>query len=242
MHLLSFDIEISDVFDLKPGEDLSMYAPLHVAVAATAVHGGEERLWYSPGEDGQPQVNMTRQTARELLRYLKRQQARGYVVCAWNGLGFDFRWLANAAEDAKLGAEVALKSYDPMFQFYNQRGFPVSLAAVAQAMGIAQKKSMHAADAPKHWRSGNHQTVMDYVLGDCQITNQVVRAIRERNEIRWITRDGKVKRESVLKLKTVESTLKEPEPDQSWMDTPIPRAKFTDWLSGNRQTVFPNAA
>jgi hypothetical protein len=29
------------------------------------------------------------------------------------------------------------------------------------------KKLMDGADAPKQWRAGNHQEVMDYCLGDC---------------------------------------------------------------------------
>lgn len=230
MQVMSVDIEISNVFELKPGEDLDKYAPLHVAVAATAVHGGEERLWYSADDDENPRTKMSKGTAQDLLRYLVRQQQDGYVVCAWNGLGFDFRWLGHAAEDMKLAAKVALKSYDPMFQFFNQTGFPVSLAAVGEAMGIKQRKSMHAADAPKQWCSGNHRVVMDYVLGDCQITNETMRVIAERAEICWTTRNGVLRTEPVPKLKTVETVLSEPEPDQSWMDSPLRRAKFAHWL------------
>ena len=39
MKLLSFDIEISDVFELGPYEDMETYAPFHISVAATAIHG-----------------------------------------------------------------------------------------------------------------------------------------------------------------------------------------------------------
>lgn len=35
---------------------------------------------------------------------------------------------------------------------------------------------MDGADAPKEWRAGNYQKVMDYVLGDCQMTNLIVLA------------------------------------------------------------------
>ena len=40
MKLLSFDIEISDIFELKKNEDIEKYAPFHISVAATAVHDG----------------------------------------------------------------------------------------------------------------------------------------------------------------------------------------------------------
>ncbi len=129
-----------------------------------------------------------------------------------------------------LAAEVALKSYDPMFQFFNQRGFPVSLAKVAEAMGIRQTKLMTGADAPKQWRAGNYQSVMDYVLGDSQITNKIIAAIIGQGRISWITQRQEVRSESISQLKTVEEVLREPEPDQSWMNEPLLRKKFIEWF------------
>ena len=95
--LLSFDIELSDVFDLKPGEDLEKYAPFNISVASTAIDGGEERLWFSTGPDGQPSANMAPETACRLLEYLQEKQRHGYMVCAWNGLSFDLRWIGHVA-------------------------------------------------------------------------------------------------------------------------------------------------
>jgi hypothetical protein len=230
MQLLSFDVEISDVFELEEDEDLEKYAPFNISVASTVIHGGEERLWYSKEEDGRPLVNMTRSKARELLRYLLKMQEDGYMVCAWNGLGFDLRWIGHVAEDPKLAAKVAMSLYDPMFQFFNQRGFPVGLAAVGKAMNISQQKPMSAADAPRHWQEGNHKAVMDYVLGDSRMTNQIVAAIIQCQRVLWVTRNGTVSKEPMTALKTVRQVLQDPEPDQSWMSAPIPRAKFTHWL------------
>jgi hypothetical protein len=230
MTLLSFDIEISDVFELGANEDLEKYAPLHISVAATAVHNGEERLWYSTGDDGQPALNLTAQRAHELLEYLNDMQQGGARVCAWNGLGFDLKWIGHQANDIELAARIALNSYDPMFQFFNQAGFPVGLAKVAQAMGIKQTKLMEGADAPAQWRAGNHQQVMDYCLGDCQMTNQIVLAIDHARKVQWVTARGKVSAKPMLRLKPVAEVLRDPEPDQSWMDTPMPRLKFYDWV------------
>ena len=47
MKLLSYDIELSDVFELGEHEDMEKYAPFHISVAATAIHEGDEQLWYS---------------------------------------------------------------------------------------------------------------------------------------------------------------------------------------------------
>ena len=48
--------------------------------------------------------------------------------------------------------------------------------------------------------------------------------------MRWVTRKGTVSREPMPELKPVEAVLRDPEPDQSWMDTPLKRSKFVDWL------------
>jgi hypothetical protein len=234
MRLLSFDIEISDLFDLKPGEDMEAYAPFHISVAATAVHTGEERWWYSKNVDGTPALNLTPQGACELLEYLAQQQEDGTMLCAWNGLGFDLKWIGHHARNMDLAAQVALRSYDPMFQFFNQKGFPVGLAAVAAGMGIGQQKLMNGADAPREWRAGNHERVMEYVLGDCRMTNLIVRAIQEAGEVRWLNSKGLISAEPMPCLKTVEDVLRDPAPDQSWMDRPLPRSKFHDWVDARR--------
>ena len=94
--------------------------------------------------------------ARDVLIFLRAQQRAGSRVFAWNGLSFDLRWLGVAADDVPLAAEVALDLYDPMFQFFVQRGFLVALAKVADGLGIAETKLMDGADAPVEWARGNH--------------------------------------------------------------------------------------
>jgi len=230
MKLLSFDIEISDIFDLDQYEDINKYSPFHVCIASTVVHKGEEKTWYSTDNNDKPLVNMTKMKSNDLLIYLSDMQKKGYMVCAWNGLGFDLRWIGYCARNMTLAAEVAIKSYDPMFQFFNQRGFPVGLDKVAKAMGIKQSKIMQGADAPKQWREGNYQAVMKYVLGDSQMTNKIVDTIIKNKKISWVTQKNEIKSEPVPKLKTVEEILNEPEPDQSWMRNPLPRSKFAEWF------------
>ncbi len=230
MKLLSFDIEISDVFELRKYEDMDKYAPFHISVAATAIHKGEERVWYSEGQDGHPALNLSQQRAHELLEYLDEMQQMGFMVCAWNGLSFDLKWIGHQANDMAFAGRIALKSYDPMFQFFNQAGFPVSLANVAEAMSITQRKLMGGADAPKEWRAGNHQKVMDYCLGDCQMTNLIILAIQKARETRWVTSRGSISSKPMRRFKTVEEVTQDPEPDQSWMDTPMPKMKFYEWV------------
>lgn len=230
MNVLSFDIEISDLFELGKYEDMEKYAPFHISVAATAIHNGEERVWYSKDEEGHPALNLTQQRAHELLEYLDDMQQKNHMVCAWNGLGFDLKWIGHQAGDMGLAARIALKSYDPMFQFFNQAGFPVGLAKVAQAMGIPQEKLMDGADAPRQWRQGNCQKVMDYCLGDCQMTNRIVLAIQKTGKVKWVTAKGDVRSKPMPRLKSVEEVIRDPGPDQSWMATPMPRSQFYTWV------------
>jgi len=56
MKLLSFDIEISDVFELGRHEDMEKNAPFYISFAATAVYAAVERIWYSGDDAGQPLV------------------------------------------------------------------------------------------------------------------------------------------------------------------------------------------
>ena len=227
--ILSFDIEISDVFDLQPHEDFEKYAPFHISVAATAIVGGEEKHWYSEGEDGIPQLNLSREHAQELLEYLAQKQKEGVMVCAWNGLKFDFQWLGHQAENVSLAAQVALDSYDPMFQFFNIAGFPVGLVKVAKAMNVGQEKTMDGSEAPTKWRAGEYEQVKKYVLGDCQITNQVVLAIQQARQVEWVNSRGERKAKPMPILKPVRQVIADPGPDQSWMNTPIQKTKFYDW-------------
>jgi hypothetical protein len=235
MKLLSFDIEIADIFELKPHEDIEKYAPFHISVAATAIYQGDEKIWHSADSQNKPLLQMTQTTANDLLAYLKAKQDEGCCVCAWNGLKFDLQWIGYNAKNMQLASEIALHLYDPMFQFFNQRGFPVGLASVAKAMGIKQSKLMNSEDAPKQWQAGNYQKVMDYVLGDCQMTNLIANEIIKRKEIAWVTQKNEIKTERISRLKTVAEILKEPEPDQSWMKTKLLRKSFYQWFPGMRK-------
>jgi hypothetical protein len=231
MRLLSFDIEISNVFELRPGEDINKYAPFDVAVAATQVDGEEPRLWHSAGPDGTPLASMDRPRAGELLEYLERMQREGCAVCAWNGLGFDLQWIARAAGDAAAASRVARAMYDPMFQFFKLKGFPVGLEAVATGFSMAARKSMASEEAPRAWRAGQFDRVFEYVAGDVRMTGEIVQHIVQRGQIAWVTQRGQRKTVLLPKLRTVEDCLGDPMPDQSWMTHPMRQETFASWLT-----------
>ena len=49
---VSFDIEIANVFELGPGEDLDEYGPFDISCAAAADDRGEVVHWTSTAPDG----------------------------------------------------------------------------------------------------------------------------------------------------------------------------------------------
>lgn len=231
MKMMSVDIEIADVFDAPEGTDIDQFAPFHVSVAATAVPNGAKTIWYSRENDGKIADHLSKEDAGNLLRFLRESQEQGYRLFAWNGLSFDMKWIGYAAQDLELARAVALDLYDPMLQFFVQRGFPIGLAKAAQGLKLEQVKSMSGADAPKEWIAGNHGKVMDYVIGDCEITNAVVQSIAKIGSVRWITQKGFLKGQEMREFVQVRDLIGHSLPDQSWMDAPIPMSKFSGWLT-----------
>jgi hypothetical protein len=175
--------------------------------------------------------NLSKSKAAELLGYLDEMQRQGHAIVAWNGLSFDLRWIGHVADDVGTARRIALRMYDPMFQFFKIKGFPVALGKVGEGLGIQMQKLMHGSDAPKQWKAGNHKAVCDYVIGDTRLTAQIVHEIQRQGAIRWITQRGKPTEVPVRQLRTVEDCMNDPMPDQSWMDEPILEEKFTGWLS-----------
>lgn len=228
--VVAFDIEIADEFVLKPGEDLADHGPFRISCAASTTADGGVRHWYMRGADGKPGGELDAATARDLLAFLRAEQERGAVVCAWNGASFDTRWLGHAANDHELAALVALDSYDPMLQFVARRGFPVGLASVAEGLGITETKLMSGADAPAEWARGDRQKVLDYVAGDCRLTREVVNRIVARREVRWRTKKGTFSSETFPRLERVRDVMRMPAPDTSWMSDPKPWSSWFEWL------------
>ena len=89
---------------------------------------------------------------------------------------------------------------------------------------------MDGADAPRQWQSGNYQAVMEYCLGDCQLTNLIIYEILKTKQVRWVTQKGRISSKPMPRLKAVEEVIQDPEPDQSWMDTPISKKRFYKWV------------
>jgi hypothetical protein len=229
---LAFDIETAkDV----PGEDFNWrpQRPLGICCAATLAGGEEEpRLWYGKTADALPAPRMSRDNALELAQYLAKMAADGFTILTWNGLAFDFDILAEESADAGTCAACALGHVDMMFHAFCHLGYPIGLDKAAQGMGVAGKLAgMDGAQAPRMWAEGRCHEVLEYVAQDVRTTLGIAQAAEQRRKLEWITRKGT---RSSMPLAsgwlTVKEALRLPEPDTSWMSTPMSRGGFTAWL------------
>lgn len=230
---LAFDIETAkDV----PGDDFNWrpHRPLGICCAATLVSDSNELiLWHGETQKGLPDKRMSQEDALGLVHYLSDMASKGYRILTWNGLGFDFDILAEESGDAANCKECALDHVDMMFHVFCSLGYPVGMDKAAQGMGLQGKSAgMSGVMAPKLWAKGRFKEVLEYVAQDVRTTLEVAQVCETNGRLDWITRKGT---KSSMPLTggwlTVRGALQLPEPDTSWMTSPIPRRNFTDWLS-----------
>lgn len=230
---LAFDIETAkDV----PGTDFNWrpHRPLGIACAATLPRDAQEpTIWYGNSADGTPARRMSPDEVRDLVNHLAKMVSDGYNLLTWNGLGFDFDVLSEESGALEQCQNLAMNHVDMMFHVFCDRGFPVALDKAAQALRIPGKPAgMSGMLAPQLWAQGRHQDVIDYVAQDVRIALQVAQTCEKRRSFTWITRKGSVSSMDLHRgWLTVTDALRLPEPDTSWMNDPIPRRQFTQWMA-----------
>ena len=229
---IAFDIETAKIID-GPVGDLKSHRPLGITCAATLASSDKEpRTWHGRNADGTPAAQMSSDELSELVRFLVDARDKGATILTWNGLSFDFDILAEESGMVDECKSLARDHVDMMFHVFCQLGYPIGLSKTAEGMGVPGKSSDDAQKlAPNMWADGKHDEILEYVAQDARVTLSVGQACEERSEICWITRKGYP---SCKPLEngwlTVTGALELPEPDTSWMDAPMLRTRFTDWL------------
>lgn len=229
---LAFDIETAKILP-EDDMDLHFHRPLGISCAAVRESGKTDPItFYSTDEDGSPLSQMRVADLSKLIDYLMDRRKAGYTIVTHNGLGFDFDVLAEESGRIEDCRKLALSHIDMMFHIFCEKGFGVGLNAAAKAIGKSKTEGISGSLAPRLWKKGEHQEVLDYVSQDCLLTLDVATRSEQEGSFRWITQKGKT---AFLNLSTgwltVEKAMKLPLPDTSWMDSPWPRSKFTDWLN-----------
>ncbi len=229
---LAFDIETAKEV---PGEDFNWkpYRPLGICCAAGCPCDARQPIvWFGKNPDGTPAHRLSQDESRNVVRELVNLVADGYTLLSWNGLGFDFDVLAEESGCHNECRDLALNHVDMMFHVFCDRGFPVKLEKAAQGLGIPGKPpGMSGLLAPQLWAKGRYQDVLNYVIQDVHIILQVASKCDASRRFEWITRRGSLSSMDLPRgWLTVRDALRLPEPDISWMNSPIPRCEFNQWL------------
>ena len=108
----------------------------------------------------------------------------------------------------------------------------MGLAAATGYLGVAGKlDGMNGTDAVRMWAEGEHDKVLKYVRQDARITAMLARSTEENGALGWISKNGYHQELRIPRgWLSVRDALALPEPDTSWMDSPIPRDSFTGWI------------
>ncbi len=226
---LSWDIEIYHPIPAG-ATDWKTHMPLGVSCAATLASDESDPILWHAADKSKP---MSAADLDAMIEYLAHcVEDRGYTIVTHNGTSFDWWLVALESNSFAECARLALKSIDTMFHFFCIKGYRIGLDAIAKGCRLPGKiEGMNGALAPELWQAGEYQRVLDYVAQDVRATLAVVQAVEAQKGFAWTAKSGRLNSVSIHKWLTVEDALKLPLPDTSWMDTPIDRNEFTQWLS-----------
>lgn len=232
MKFCAFDIEISKVLP-DSSRDWHRHRPFGISCAATLRAGDPEPvLWYDGMHSGGAYFgsSMNREQVGQLVDYLLEVVDDGFVPLTWNGLSFDFSVLAEESGRFDDCVRLALNHVDMMYQFFCIKGFPVSLAAVCEGMGLPGKEGgLTGADAPVLWQKGQYQKVLDYVAGDVDRPLKIAEKVNLLKTLYWVTKRGSRSSVPIQKWLLVTAAMDLPEPDTSWMSKAMSRRQFFAW-------------
>ena len=229
---IAFDIETVKPF--PKGERWQEHRPLGIACAAAVSRSMDKpRVWHSSGDEGTIATQMSKEDLRGLVRDLAGAVERGYTILTWNGTGFDFDILAEESEMLAQCRSLARSHVDMMFHLFCAKGHPLALRTACIGNGTTAKtEEMDGAQAVQMWHEGARQKVIDYCGQDVQATLELAIATEKVGGLRWTSRAGYSQRLPLPQgWKSVDDALLFPEPDTSWMDSPISRSDFTAWLN-----------
>jgi hypothetical protein len=157
------------------------------------------------------------------------------TIVTWNGLAFDFKFLADRTPDPTEKGRLAWialnRHFDLMLDFMADHGYPASMQSVATPLG--KTKTWTGAEAAE---SDDAAAVLAYCADDVQVLRHIYQAGAARSYLVRLTAAGKetvwVIRASGYRLAAdCLKAAKDCKPDQSWMTTPINIPRTADWAT-----------
>ena len=234
---VGFDLETANAF--PEGSDWRSHRPLGITCAALWGSDKRKEVRYSCGPDGAPLAQMTREDVSGLVDRLLDIVEMGYQITTWNGLGFDFDVLAEESGRRADCVRIARAHTDMMIHVFCVKGYPLGLTAAAAGAGLDGKvEGMNGADAVRMWAEGQHGPVLEYVLQDARVTAEIARTCQDNGRLEWISQSARPQWVDMpAGWLSVADALALPEPDTSWMTSPLSRSSFTDWMDTDRRAV-----
>jgi len=169
--VIGFDLEIAE--DLPEDGNIDWTIPLGVTCVGLATN---DARWWLAGDLLDVNTENERYAERidnvaRLVDELERYCQRGYYIVTWNGMGFDFRVMAQDAKDDvglyKRICNLAWNHIDIAFQMRVEKGYMIGLDAAAKGLGVEGKtEGMSGALAPQMWRQGLEEQVRTFVNAD----------------------------------------------------------------------------
>lgn len=230
MTVYAFDMEIFKVFEHDPEKDgpldLWSHSPLGISVAA--FNDGSEETTFVYSGFGQ---EMGQRQAITMLDWMCEQHEQGHRFVSFNGLGFDFRLLAEVTGDWERCAKLAVNHYDIMWSFFTQLGFSIGLDNLCKTAGLGQKpEDVNGKKAPTIWQGSNPGDVLRYIAGDVSLTHKLFRRIVETGEVVWTSsKTGNLVRKKIERPRLAGLESMRPVPSTPWLKDPWPRERFTGW-------------
>ena len=232
----AFDLETCNLIDDNmPGLERGA---LGIACISLMLSGEQApEIWCKRDTDGRIADQLSPDHLCKFVDRLKSLVSDGFTIVTWNGLGFDFRVLAAESQRLQDCQTLAINHVDMMYNIFCEKGWPVGIAQVASEMGLKGKtQDMNGVDAVRIWNEqpDQRQLVVDYAKQDAKTTLELADLGQEKEMLRWRSQSGNPQ---VLRLPDGWLTCKRaerlPEPDNSWMNDPLERADFRDWITNS---------
>jgi hypothetical protein len=229
---VSFDIELYN--EIPEGNTFPDLKELIPSVGAFCVNEDSVKYYWD-------KPHMSKETARALVEDLMVLSREGFFLFGWNILKFDLPVIAYYSGMMDECGTLAMNCIDPMFNVVCTKGYYLGLDKVLVGAGLESKlhsvtlkdgsimDSMSGKHAPKLWQQEEYKAVMDYLAVDVIQPLKLAFALEESKVMKWTSGNGKAM-SMKTELDTVKKCLRYPSVDNSWMDNPVKREDYIDWI------------
>ena len=211
------------------------YRPLGITCAAVflSTTRPQATVWHGKKADGTPAARMSQAEAQQLVRQLKKLVDDGYTLPDLERTRLRLRHPGRRVKRWAGMPEISIRAcgHDVPRLLRSRISRSVEQGCRSAADPGGSRRACRDIWRRDFWADGEHAKVLDYVAEDVRIARDIARACEKKRRFQWITGRGKP---SSMPLPngwlTVAEAMNLPEPDTSWMSSPIPRHRFTGWL------------